>query len=67
MLFRHVGKMDPWARIALGLALIAGYFVTADDPHSWVYLAAGAVGLLSGAMGSCGVQALIGLTPCRAK
>lgn len=67
MITRNVGKMDRGARIILGLALIAGYFASTDAPYSWIYLVAGAIGLLTGIMGRCGIYSLFGISTCRMK
>lgn len=67
MFHRNVGKMDRGARITLGLALIAGYFASPDASHGWLYLLGGAIGLLTGAMGSCAAYSFFGLSTCKAK
>lgn len=67
MFSRNVGKMDRGARIVLGLALIAGYFANSDASYSWLYLVGGAIGLLTGAMGSCGLYSLFGVSTCKMK
>jgi hypothetical protein len=65
MFAKNVGNFDRGARIVLGLALIAGYFANADGSYSWLYLVGGAIALLTGAMGSCGLYSLIGMNTCR--
>ncbi|THH38343.1 DUF2892 domain-containing protein [Aliishimia ponticola] len=67
MITRNVGKMDRSARIVLGLALFAGYFASSDSSYSWLYLVGGAIGLITGVLGSCGIYSALGITTCRAK
>lgn len=67
MFSRNVGKMDRVARIVLGLALFAGYFANSDGSYSWLYLLGGAIALITGLVGSCGVYTLLGINTCRAK
>ncbi len=67
MITRNVGKMDRGARVILGLALIAGYFACSDAPNAWLYLLGGAIGLMTGAMGSCAVYSLFATSTCRAR
>lgn len=65
MFSRNVGKMDRGARFILGLALIAGYFAAPEAAHKWLYLVGGGIGLLTAAMGSCGIYSLLGLSTCK--
>lgn len=61
MLKKNVGGIDRIARIVLGLALLAAYFVI--DGASWLYLL-GIVPLVTGLMSTCPLYNLIGMNTC---
>ncbi len=63
---KNVGTVDRIIRIALGLALIAGFFLNADAGWRWLYLI-GLVPLMTGLAGSCGLYSLIGISTCPIK
>ena len=65
MFSRNVGQMDRGARVVLGLALIAGYFAQPEAAYGWLYIVAGAAGLATGIVGSCGIYTLFGINTCR--
>ncbi len=65
MFTKNVGNMDRGARVVLGLAFIAAYFAQPDAGYGWLYLVGGAVALITGAMGSCGVYSLFGMSTCK--
>ncbi|TVS00104.1 MAG: DUF2892 domain-containing protein [Rhodobacteraceae bacterium] len=63
MLARNVGGIDRIARIVIGLALIAGFFLNADAGLRWLYLI-GIVPLATGLMQTCPLYSLIGVSTC---
>lgn len=66
MFKRNVGGLDRAARIVIGLALIAGFFVNTEASMRWLYLL-GVVPLATGLMGSCGLYTLLGINTCPLK
>lgn len=66
MFAKNVGTIDRVARIVLGLALLAGFFLNADAAYRWLYLI-GIIPLVTGLMSSCPVYSLLGLSTCPLK
>ena len=66
MLKKNVGGIDRIARIVVGLALIAGFFLNADASMRWLYLI-GIVPLATGLMSSCPLYSVLGLSTCPMK
>ena len=66
MFARNVGTIDRAARVLLGLALIAGFFLNPDASLRWLYLL-GVVPLATGIFGTCGLYSLIGVNTCRTR
>jgi len=62
MLKKNVGSIDRVLRIVVGLALIAGFFVT-SGPYSWLYFI-GIVPLATGLMSSCPMYSILGMSTC---
>ena len=63
MLATNVGGLDRIARVIIGLALIAGFFLNADASLRWLYLI-GIVPLATGLMQTCPLYSLFGLNTC---
>lgn len=63
MLAKNVGGLDRIARIVIGLALIAGFFLNPEASLRWLYLI-GIVPLATGLMQTCPLYSLIGLNTC---
>ena len=63
MFSRNVGTLDRVIRIAVGLALIAGFFLNPEASLRWLYLV-GVVPLATGIFGTCGLYSLIGVNTC---
>ncbi len=59
---RNEGTVDRVLRIALGLALL---FIAITGRGAWGYL--GIVPLLTGALGTCPVYAILGINTCPVK
>ncbi|RBI74623.1 DUF2892 domain-containing protein [Roseovarius sp. TE539] len=59
----NVGKLDRIARVVLGLALIAAFFLNRDGAYSWLYLI-GIVPLVTGLMSSCPLYSILGISTC---
>jgi hypothetical protein len=66
MLKKNVGNIDRIARIVVGLALLAGFFLNADAPMRWLYLI-GVVPLATGLLSSCPLYSVFGLSTCPIK
>jgi len=63
MFANNVGPIDRAARIIVGLALIAGFFLNPEASLRWLYLI-GIVPLATGLLGSCGLYSLLGINTC---
>ena len=57
---KNVGGVDKYARIVVGLVLIALVFIGPQTPWGWV----GVVPLLTGVFGFCPFYKLIGMNTC---
>lgn len=66
MLKKNVGSADRMIRIVLGLALVAGFFMTSGS-YSWLYLVGAAVALGTAAMNSCALYTILGVNTCKTK
>lgn len=66
MFARNVGTIDRAARIILGLALIAGFFLNPGSSYSWLYLL-GVVPLATGLFGTCALYSVLGVNTCGLK
>ncbi|KCV83383.1 hypothetical protein ATO10_01440 [Actibacterium atlanticum] len=65
MFKKNVGSTDRALRIIVGLALIAGFFMTSGS-YSWLYLI-GIVPLVTGLMSSCALYTIFGISTCKLK
>ncbi|MBN2755335.1 MAG: DUF2892 domain-containing protein [Candidatus Goldbacteria bacterium] len=63
MLKPNEGKTDRIVRVVLGAGLIAGGFFTTGT-LAIVLWAVGAISLITGAVGFCGLYALLGINTC---
>ncbi len=63
---KNVGTIDRVLRIALGLALIAGFFLNGGGTYSWLYLL-GVIPLATGVFSTCALYSLIGVNTCAMK
>ncbi len=66
MFSKNVGSIDRVARIVVGLALIAGFFLNGGGTYSWLYLL-GIIPLATGIMGSCALYSVFGFSTCPMK
>ena len=66
MLKRNEGTLDRILRVVLGVALLAGYYFNGDGAYSWLYLL-GVIPLVTGAIGSCPLYSIIGISTCAMK
>lgn len=60
------GKVDRIIRVILGLGLITGGFFTAGTLQIVLWVV-GAVSLITGAIGFCGLYAIFGINTCGIK
>ncbi|OPZ63446.1 MAG: hypothetical protein BWY84_00955 [Candidatus Aerophobetes bacterium ADurb.Bin490] len=63
MLKPNEGKADRIVRVVLGAGLIAGGFLTTGTV-AIVLWAVGGISLITGAIGFCGLYALLGINTC---
>ena len=64
----NVGGIERPIRIAVGILLIGiGALAGLSTVGTWIALAAGAILLLTGAIGFCPLTALLGINTCAAK
>ncbi len=62
------GTADRAIRVIVGVVLLALYFMgTAVGVWGWVALAAGAIMLLTGAVGVCPIYSVLGVSTCPVK
>ncbi|MEL7214013.1 MAG: DUF2892 domain-containing protein [Pseudomonadota bacterium] len=66
MLKKNIGGFDRVARVAVGLALIAAFFIGPAGSYSWLFLL-GIVPLATGLLSRCPVYSLIGVSTCPTK
>lgn len=62
----NVGGIDRIARIVIGIALLAGFFLNRDGAYSWLYLI-GIVPLATGLMQTCPLYSIFGISTCPMK
>jgi hypothetical protein len=63
MFEKNVGGIDRIARIVIGLALIAGFFLNSEASMRWLYLI-GIVPLATGLMQTCLLYKVLGINTC---
>lgn len=62
------GTADRAIRVIVGVVLLALYFMgTAVGVWGWLALAAGAIMLLTGAVGVCPIYSVLGVSTCPVK
>jgi hypothetical protein len=62
---RNIGNTERLIRAIVGIALIAGFFMT-DGTYSWLYLL-GIIPLATAAIGWCPPYQLLGINTCKTK
>lgn len=60
---RNVGGFDRILRILVGLALLAGFFLSPESSYRWLYLF-GLVPVLTGIFRTCPIYRLFGVNTC---
>lgn len=58
---KNVGNIDRIIRIVVGVALLAGFFLSPDGAYRWLYLV-GIVPLVTGLMSSCLLYRILGIS-----
>ncbi|MEQ9038778.1 MAG: DUF2892 domain-containing protein [Silicimonas sp.] len=66
MLKTNVGSIDRAARIFVGLALLATFFMLPEAGYRWFFLI-GIVPLATGLMRTCPLYSIFGLSTCKMK
>lgn len=66
MFAKNVGTIDRALRIAVGLALILGFFLNTESAWRGLYLI-GIIPLATGVFGTCGLYSLLGINTCGLK
>ncbi|SOC08870.1 YgaP family membrane protein [Rhodobacter maris] len=64
MFKNNVGGIDKIARIVVGIALIAAFFLTSGGPMHWLLLI-GVVPLITGFAGTCPLYSIVGINTCK--
>ncbi|MEX5730207.1 hypothetical protein Ga0609869_003560 [Rhodovulum iodosum] len=65
MFAKNVGSIDRIARIVLGIALIAGFYLN-DGDSAWRYLYwIGLVPLITGLFSTCPLYSVVGMNTCK--
>lgn len=62
----NIGKTDRILRIAVGIAMIAGFFFNPEANLRWLYLI-GIIPLVTGLVSSCPLYSILGLSTCPLK
>ena len=64
----NVGTVDRVLRIVIGIVLLwLGIFVLGSGGWSWVLIVIGALALLTGLAGRCGLYVPLGISTCKTK
>lgn len=66
MFERNEGNIDRGLRIAVGVALLAAFFMMPDASYR-LWLLIGVVPLMTGLVGSCPVYTILGISTCPIK
>lgn len=66
MFKRNEGNIDRGLRIAVGVALLAAFFMMPDASYR-LWLLIGVVPLMTGLVGSCPVYTILGISTCPIK
>lgn len=66
MLKKNIHPMERVGRVALGIALLACFFLFPDTAYRWAFLI-GLVPLVTGFMGSCPLYRVLGISTCPLK
>ncbi|MDP1729722.1 MAG: DUF2892 domain-containing protein [Devosia sp.] len=61
-----ISAIDPVVKVAIGLALLALFFVFPDAPWHW-YTLIGPVPLVTGLLGTCPIYLALGRSTCPAR
>ena len=60
----NVGGIDRILRIAVGIALLAAYFLMPGFGYRWVFILFGLIALGTGLLKTCPLYSLIGFSSC---
>ncbi|MCU9849712.1 DUF2892 domain-containing protein [Defluviimonas sp. WL0024] len=63
----NVGGADRVIRILLGIVLLGAFFAMPDLGYRWALALVGAIALLTGALSTCPLYTLLGLSTCPMK
>lgn len=61
------GTVDRALRVIVGIALLAAYFLYPLGAWGWVAALVGVIALVTGAVGTCPVYSLLGISTCPVK
>ncbi|MBK8457315.1 MAG: DUF2892 domain-containing protein [Phyllobacteriaceae bacterium] len=61
------GTVDRALRVIVGIALLAAYFLYPLGTWGWVAALVGVIALVTGAVGTCPVYSLLGISTCPVK
>jgi len=60
----NVGGIDRVLRLAVGAALLAGFFLMPGFGFRWAFLVFGGIALATGLMKTCPLYSLLGFSSC---
>lgn len=60
----NVGGIDRVLRIAVGVALLAAFFLMPDFAYRWVFIVLGLVALGTGLTKTCPAYSIFGISSC---
>lgn len=60
----NVGGIDRILRIAIGVALLAAYFLMPGFGYRWVFIIVGLIALGTGLMKTCPLYSIFGFSSC---
>ncbi|RUS59095.1 DUF2892 domain-containing protein [Pseudorhodobacter sp. E13] len=60
----NVGGIDRILRIAVGVALLAAYFLMPGMGYRWVFIVLGVIALGTGLMKTCPLYSIFGISSC---
>jgi len=63
MFAQNVGKIDRIIRVVVGLALLAGFFLSPEASLRWLFLI-GIVPLVTGLFSTCPLYSILGISTC---
>lgn len=67
MLKENVGTIDRVVRVIAGGLLLVAFYYNHASPWTWLYVAAGAILLVTGLAKTCPIYSVLGISTCPTK